>query len=170
MKILVLNGSPRKNMNTAFMCQAFKEGAMEAGHDVEVIQVGTMDIKGCTACEYCHTTGEGICTLIDDMVEILPKLKDCDMLVFASPIYYMGMTAQMHAAINRMYAVGKPGAKKFALLLSSGSPGFYDAAITQYKQIVGFMGAQDMGIITAYGDQNKSEEKKDEIFAFAKAL
>ena len=61
MKILVLNGSPRKNGNTAALVEAFKEGAESAGNEVKVWNVGTMKIAGCLGCEYCHTKGAGQC-------------------------------------------------------------------------------------------------------------
>ena len=60
MKIAVFNGSPRKE-NTFAMVEAFKEGAVAAGHEVEVYHVGQMKIAGCLGCEYCHTKGEGAC-------------------------------------------------------------------------------------------------------------
>ena len=82
MKITVLNGSPRKT-NTTAMVDAFAEGAKEAGHEVEVLQVGRMKIAGCMACEYCHTTGEGQCVQKDDWQKVQPAFEDCDMIVFA---------------------------------------------------------------------------------------
>ena len=94
MKITVLNGSPRKQ-NTTAMAEAFAEGARAAGHEVEVLQVGKMKINGCLACEYCHGKGAGQCVQKDDMEKVMPAYKDCDMIVFASPIYYFDMTAQL---------------------------------------------------------------------------
>lgn len=170
MKIAVFNGSPRKE-NTAAMVDAFCEGAKAAGHEVEVLQVGKMKIAGCLACEYCHTKGEGSCVQKDDIEKILPAYKEADMVVFASPIYYFAMTAQMEAAIQRVYCIGKPQkAKKAALLLSSGSPGVYDSAIAQFKGYTGYTGLEAVGIITANGDENKSEAKLNEIRDFAKSL
>ena len=170
MKITVLNGSPRKQ-NTAAMVEAFAEGAKAAGHEVEVIQVGKMKINGCLACEYCHGKGEGTCVQKDDMEKVMPAYKDCDMIVFASPIYYFDMTAQLSAAIQRVYAIGKPPrAAKAALLLSSASPNPFEGAIATYKTMVGFMGLEDAGIITAAGDENGSEAKLAEIREFAAAL
>ena len=169
MKIAILNGSPRKE-NTAAMIDAFKEGAEEAGHEVEVLHVGKMKINGCLACEYCHTKGEGKCIQKDDLEKIMPAYLESDMLVFASPIYYFAPTAQLEAAWQRVYCIGKPAkATKAALLLSSGS-GAYDAAIAQYKAFTGYVGIQDMGVCTATGDENKSEAKLAEIKAFAKTL
>ena len=170
MKITVLNGSPRKT-NTTAMVDAFAEGAKETGHEVEVLQVGRMKIAGCMACEYCHTTGEGQCVQKDDWQKVQPAFEDCDMIVFATPIYYFTMTAQMEAAIQREYCIGKPPkATKAAMLLSSGSPGVYDGAIAQFKGFTAFTGIEDAGVITAFGDENRSEAKMAEIREFAKNL
>ena len=170
MKITVLNGSPRKT-NTTAMVEAFTEGAKEAGHEVEVLQVGRMKIAGCMACEYCHTTGEGQCAQKDDWQKVQPAFEDCDMIVFATPIYYFTMTAQMEAAIQREYCIGKPPkATKAAMLLSSGSPGVYDGAIAQFKGFTAFTGIEDAGVITAFGEENQSEAKMAEIREFAKNL
>lgn len=170
MKIAVLNGSPKVG-NTAAMVNAFAEGAKEAGHEVEILHVGKMKINGCLGCEYCHGKGEGQCVQKDDMEKVMPAYKDADMVVFASPIYYFGMTAQLSAAIQRVYAIGKPAkATKAALLLSSGSPTPYDGAIATYKGILAYTGIEDAGIITAAGEENGSEAKLAEIRAFAKAL
>ena len=169
MKIAVLNGSP-KTGNTAAMVNAFAEGAKEAGHEVEILHVGKMKIAGCLGCEYCHGKGEGKCIQKDDMEKLMPAYLESDMIVFASPIYYFSMTAQLEAALQRVYCIGKPAkAAKAALLLSSAS-GAYDAAITQYKAFTGFTGIEDMGVCTATGEENKAEAKMAEIRAFAKGL
>ena len=169
MKIAILNGSP-KTANTAAMISAFAEGAKEAGHEVEILHVGRMKINGCLACEFCHTKGEGKCIQKDDMEKVMPAYKEADMNVFASPIYYFDMTAQILAAIQRVYAIGKPAASKAALLLSAASPNPFDGAIATYKAILTYTGINDAGIITAGGEENGSEEKLSEIRAFAKAL
>ena len=170
MKITILNGSPRKQ-NTAAMVEAFAEGAKAAGHEVETIQVGKLKINGCLACEYCHGKGEGKCIQKDDMEKVMPAYQDCDMIVFASPIYYFDMTAQLSAAIQRVYAIGKPPkATKAALLLSSATPNPIEGAIATYKNMLAFMGIEDKGVITAAGDENGSEAKLAEIREFAKAL
>ena len=170
MKIAVLNGSPRKG-NTAAMIDAFVKGAEEAGHEVEVLHVGRMKIAGCLGCEYCHTKGEGKCVQKDDMEKVMPAYQTADMIVFASPIYYFGLTAQLCAAIQRVYAIGKPvKATKAALLLSSASPDVYAGATGTYKAYCAFTGLEDKGVITAAGAQNGSEAKLNEICAFAKAL
>ena len=169
MKIAVFNGSPRKQ-NTAAMIDAFCEGAKKAGHEVEVYHVGRMNIAGCKGCEYCHTKGAGTCIQKDDFEKLLPAYRESDMIVFASPIYYFNTTAQMQAAIQRVYCIGKPlKAKKAALLLSMGSAG-YESAAAQFKGYMDYAGIENVGIITAAGSENQSAEKQNEIRAFAENL
>ena len=169
MKIAVFNGSPRKE-NTAAMIEAFCQGAEAAGHQVQVFHVGKMKINGCLGCEYCHGKGEGKCIQKDDMEKIMPAYLESDMIVFASPLYYFAPTAQLEAAMQRVYCIGKPAKATKAALLLSAAAGPYDAAIAQYKIYTGFTGIQDMGIITATGEENKSEAKLAEIRAFAEKL
>lgn len=170
MKIAVLNGSPRTE-NTSAMVAAFKEGAEAAGHEVEVLHVGKMKIAGCLGCEYCHGKGEGTCVQKDDMDKVMPAYLTADMVVYASPIYYFDVTAQLAAAMQRVYAIGKPAkAAKAALLLSSSSPSPYAGAIQSYKDMTGYLGLEDAGVITAAGDENGSDAKLAEIRDFAKAL
>ena len=170
MKITIFNGSPRKE-NTFAMAEAFAAGAKAAGHEVEILHVGRMKIAGCLGCEYCHTKGEGKCIQKDDMEKVIPAYLESDMLVFASPIYYFDMTAQLSAAIQRMYCIGKPAkATKAALLLSAMSPNPFGGATATFKDLCAFTGIEVAGIITAAGDENKSEAKLKEIFEFAKAL
>ncbi len=152
MKIVVLNGSPHKTGNTAALVDAFQKGATSAGHEVVVCPVGTMNIKGCLGCEYCHTKGEGACIQKDDMQKVYPELNSADMVVIASPIaspvYYFGISGQMQSTVSRFYAGMKPAkATKYSLILSSASPNVYAGIETQYKTMVGFFGAEDAGII-----------------------
>ena len=105
------------------------------------------------------------------MDKVMPAYLEADMIVYASPIYYFAMTAQLFAAMQRVYAMGKPTkATKAALLLSSASPAPYEGSIATYKTAVGYMGLEDAGNITAAGDENASETKLAEVRDFARAL
>ncbi len=172
MKILVLNGSPHKDGATSDMLSAFERGAAEAGHTVTIVPVAHKRINGCMACEYCHEKEPGVCAQKDDMQELYPEFLSADMIVFASPIYYFTLSAQLQAVIHRTYAFGIPkNVKKVALVLSSGSKYVYGAAITQYFQsIVEYWGVENAGIFTANGRQNKSEKKRKELYQFGKSL
>lgn len=172
MKILVLNGSPRPNGATADMVVAFAKGASEAGHTVSVVPVARRNVKGCLGCEYCHGKGGGNCVQKDDMQELYPEFLSSDMVVFASPIYYFTLSAQLQAVIHRTYAFGIPrNVKQTALILSSGDAGVYEPAIGEYHNaIVEWWGVEDMGIFTAHGSENKSEAKRRELYEFGRGL
>ncbi len=163
MKIAILNGSPRKE-NTAAMVEAFRQGAEAAGHEVEVLHVGKMKINGCLACEYCHGKGNGACIQKDDMQELYPLMAEAEVLVLAAPIYYFTMNAQIQAPIQRMYCVNSPAkVKKMALLMSSYSPGVYDGATAEYRDICHYWGVADSGIVTAKIDEQKTEATRRKI-------
>lgn len=172
MKILVLNGSPRRQGNTAAMVGAFVDGVAESGHEVTVVNVCQKKIAGCLACEYCHTKGEGKCIQQDDMQEVYPILEEAEMIVLASPVYYHSFTGQLQCAINRIYALDKPkNLKKAALILSSGSDHVYCGAIYEYQNsFLNYLKLEDMGIFSAYGKQNQSEEKLNELREFGRSL
>ena len=170
MKIVVLNGSPRPKGNTAALIAAFREGAESRGHEVTVLPVGTMKIGGCKGCEYCHTKGGGACVQKDDMAEVYPALAEAELLVLASPVYYFGLTGQLQSVISRFYAVMAPAAKKFALLLTSGSPDVYGAIEAQYRGILNFIQAQDLGIFEYNGKQVGTDEALAEVRAFGESL
>ncbi len=172
MKILVLNGSPRPNGNTAGMVAAFAEGARESGHEVRIIDVCKKKIGGCLACEYCHTKGGGKCIQQDDMQEVYPLLEEAEMIVLASPIYYHSITGQLQCAVNRIYALDKPkNLKKAALILSSGSDHVYSGAIFEYQNsFLQYLHLEDMGIYSAHGKENGSEEKLNALREFGRKL
>ena len=160
MKILVLNGSPRANGNTAKMVAAFREGAEDAGSSVTVIEVCKKRIGGCMACEYCHTKGGGKCIQQDDMQEVYPLLEEAEMIVLASPIYYHSFSGQLQCAINRIYALDKPKKlRKAALILSSGSDLVYSGAIFEYQNsFLQYLHLEDCGMFAAHGEENQSPE------------
>lgn len=171
MKIVVLNGSPHANGNTAAMVEAFVKGAAEAGHAVSVIPVGMMQINGCQGCGWCRGAGSGKCIQQDDMQKVYPQIADAEMFVFASPVYYFTMSAQIQAAIHRFYVWGKhPTMKKCAMLLSSYSPNVYDGALGQYRGMLRWFGAEDCGIVTSDNTTNKTPAKLEECYALGKGL
>ena len=78
MNILILQGSPRANGNTAWMAEEFKKAAEAAGHEVTLVNVAKKKIAGCLACEYCHNKGNGACIQKDDMQELYPLMAEAD--------------------------------------------------------------------------------------------
>ena len=128
MKIAVVNGSARKG-NTLAAIEAFSEGA-KANHEIEIIQADKLNIgfcKGCGACE-CHKG----CVDKDDTNPTIDKLVAADMIVFATPVYWWGMTAQTKLVIDKCYCRGAQiKGKIIGVLVPGGSP--VDA--TQYELI-----------------------------------
>ena len=175
MRILVLNGSPRPKGSTKGMVEAFREGAVTAGHQVDVVDVCRLKIGGCLACEYCHTKGQGSCVQKDDMQEVYALLKEAEMLVIASPIYYHGISGQLKCVIDRFYAAAyptkPPHLKKVAMILSSGDANMYDGAMFSYQgDFLDYLGLEGMGVFTAHGGENGSAAKLNELKEFGMSL
>ena len=174
MRVLILNGSPRSKGNTSQMIKAFCEGLEEACHEYGVYNVCKMNVHGCLACEYCHRKGKGTCIQKDDMQNIYHELKEADMLVIASPIYYHGLTGQLKCVIDRLYAAAYPDKpeklKKVAMFLSSGDPDMYDGALFSYQgDFLDYLKLEGMGVFTTHGGQ-VSDEKLAELKAFGASL
>ncbi len=164
MKILILQGSPRANGNTAWMAEEYKKFAEAAGHEVTLVNVSKKKIAGCLACEFCHNKGNGACIQKDDMQELYPLMAEAEVLVLAAPIYYFTLCAQIQAPIQRMYCVNKPAkVEKMALLISSYSPNVYDGAKAEFRDICNYWGVENMGVVTAKNDEQKTEETKQKV-------
>ena len=175
MNILVLNGSPRPNGNTKQMAEAFRSGALSVGHRVDVVDICKLHINGCLACEYCHTKGRGECIQKDDMQELYALLREAEMLVIASPIYYHGISGQLKCVIDRFYSAAyptkPPKLKKVAMILSSGDADMYNGALFSFKgDFLDYLGLENMGVFTAHGAQNGSAVKLEELREFGASL
>ncbi len=101
MKVLLLNGSPRNNGNTAFALREMENIFEKEGIETETIVVGNMDIRGCLSCGKCSQTGK--CAIDDIVNEIAPKFQEADGLVVATPVYYASMNATISALLQRLF-------------------------------------------------------------------
>ena len=105
-KIIIIDGGPRKNMNTAKLLQSFAEGAKSASIDVEVktIRLYDLDYKGCMSCMACKLKGRAsnICRFKDSLTSILEEIAQADGLVLGSPIYFGEVTGLMRAFLERL--------------------------------------------------------------------
>ena len=171
MQILLLQGSPRAKGNTAWMAEEFKNAAEAAGHQVTLVNVAHKHIAGCLACEYCHGKGNGACIQKDDMQELYPLMAQAEALVLAAPIYYFTLSAQIQAPIQRMYCVNAPAkVKKMALLMSSYSPGVYDGALAEFRDICNYWQVENIGHVSAKIDEQKTEATKQKIVEMVNRL
>ena len=109
---------------------------------------------------YCWAHN-GQCVQKDDMAKVFAELKDADMVVFASPIYWFDITAQLKTVIDRLYALGSVGFNfhKTALLLDAGADDVFTAAVAQYKATTAYLKWEDMGIIKIPNMENKDSMK-----------
>ena len=98
-KMLVINGSPRFRGNTETVLDAFIEGAKEAGAEVTKIRLVEIHHKNCSGCNSCHKDGH--CILNDELTPVFDQMMQSDILVLASPIYSMSVTAEMKSFIDR---------------------------------------------------------------------
>ncbi len=101
MKVLLLNGSPRSNGNTSLALQEMEQVFREQAFEVETIQIGNREVRGCIACGHCLKAGK--CVFDDVVNEIAPKLKEADGLVIASPVYYASANATLIACLDRLF-------------------------------------------------------------------
>ena len=105
-KIMIIDGGPRKNFNTASMLQKFAEGANAVSSDVEVktVRLYELDYKGCMSCMACKIKGKAsnVCKFKDALTPILEEIAQADGLVLGSPIYFGQVTGQMQAFLERL--------------------------------------------------------------------
>ena len=154
MKIIVLMGSPNKNGSTSILMEQFKLGAEESGHAVEVIDVCHADIHPCTGCVRCGY--EGPCVQKDDVEDIRRTLLSADMVVFATPLYYYGMTAQLKTVIDRFCAynssLNSRHLKSALLAVAWNADDWtFDALEAHYKTLVRYINFEDKGMVLGYG-------------------
>lgn len=154
MKIIILEGSPNRKGSSNLLADCFKQGAEEAGHTVEIIDAAHADIHPCTGCIHCGY--EGPCVQKDEMDRIRPKILEADMLVFATPLYYYGMSAQLKVLIDRFCAFNSSVQRrhmKSALLAAAWNSDdwTFEALESHYKTLVRYLNLADMGMVLGAG-------------------
>jgi multimeric flavodoxin WrbA len=176
--ILILTGSPRRNGNSNRLAKALAEGAREAGHTVQVQDVGRAQLRGCLACERCWQGTDKPCVQQDDMQALFPVLEQADVVVLASPLYFFGLSAQLKAAIDRLYPYYGDASpvdlrgKECALLLTAASddPADWVGVLETYNILTGYLKWQDRGQIVADGVSAVGDIEGHEALQRARAL
>lgn len=154
MKIVVLMGSPNKNGSTGLLAEEFARGAREAGHSVERIDAAHADVHPCTGCIHCGY--EGPCVQKDGVDAIRAKILGADMMVFATPLYYYGMSAQLKALLDRFCAFNGSIQKKRmrSALISvawNSDDWTFEALMAHYRTLARYLNLTDMGTVLGYG-------------------
>jgi multimeric flavodoxin WrbA len=182
-KVVILLGSPRKDGNSTALAEQLADAAADAGAKVETFYLHGMKICPCSACEACHKPGAKGCVRQDDMQRLYPELKDADAIVFASPIYWFTMSAQMKLALDRCYALITPEGhafrgKKIGLVFSFGGEDPFDSgctnAIRTFQDAFNFIGAEIVGMVygsaAAPGDIRRNEKAMTEAAELGRKL
>ena len=148
--ILIVDGGPRRAMNTAALCDAFAEGARAASPEIEVERVRLYDLpayKGCVSCLACKLKGRetGLCAVRDGLTDALRAANDADGLAIASPIYFSEWTAMTRAFLERLvfpwlrytdFSCAAPKKKPLAWIYSMNAPESMMPDIRQHLAIL----------------------------------
>ena len=162
--ILIISGGGRPNGNTAQLIAAFKRGAEEAGHAVELVSLLKTEVRGCLGCNACRYGKP--CVQKDGFNELAPRIKAADLVVFASPLYFWTVSARLKALVERFYCIAeedenpplgryeKSPVRDSALLMTSADNLFwtFEQAASYYQfAIVNYIGFHDRGMLLAGG-------------------
>jgi multimeric flavodoxin WrbA len=164
-KISVLLGSPRKNGNSAVLAGNLSEGAKEKGAQVRFFSLHEMDISPCTGCDSCQDNPGSGCVINDEMKAVYEDLLGSDAIVFAGPVYWFSVSAQMKTVIDRMYAIGGGDAnvlkgKTFGIILTYADDDPFVSgasnAVRMFQDIAAYLGTRIEGVV--HGSAHKAGE------------
>lgn len=160
-KVLIISSSPRKNGNTELLCQSFAKGARQQGHSVVEIYLNEKHIDFCDGCAYCEKH-PGKCTHHDDMAEIIVELIKCDVVVFASPVYFYSISGQMKAFIDRLVTAYRMITNKevyYIFAAGDKKPNFKIIELCMRGLVSCMTNSKVLGIIQAGGIRQHGEVK-----------
>lgn len=169
-KIVILNGSPRQSGNTSALVKAFTEGAESVGNTVTEFFLDRMEIHGCKGCFGGHSSRKCPCVQKDDMSAIYPAVKECDVIVLATPLYYWNMSGQICTAIDRLFALEEGDGnllrghgRSCALLMAAEGHGFEDVTL-YFDHLMEHLRWRNLGHVLAGGNMNVGDiQGKKEI-------
>ena len=161
--IVVLNGSPRRRGNTAALVREFTRGAEEAGHTVTEFFLDGMEIHGCKGCFGGRSSRACPCVQQDDMSRIYPAVRESDVVVLASPLYYWNMSGQLRTAVDRLFALEEGDGnllrgcgRASCLLMAAEGNGFEDVR-TYYDHLMEHLRWKNLGHVLAGGNMDTGD-------------
>jgi len=144
----------RKNGNTARLVQSFADGAVQ-NNNVEIVYVADYNVNPCIGCNSCFVREGNKCFQDDDMVKIYEKLRNADIVVIASPVYFYGISAQLKAIVDRLHTPMRNTfhIKKLGLLLVGAAylPNLFDPILMQYQMVLEFFKLESIGTVLVRG-------------------
>lgn len=154
MKIVFLRSSPHKNGSSNLLADSFKQGVLQNGHEVIEFDIGLQYLKPCFGCDHCGMDGD--CIHHDGMTEIKKTILSSDMVVFVTPLYYYGFSAQLKLVIDRFYSFNSRLMNKHlksALLVASwdNENDTMDEIVKHYQKLCEYLHFNDQGMILGLG-------------------
>lgn len=173
MKITVITGSPHKKGTSALLADEFIRGALENGHDVFRFDAAFEKIGSCLGCDKCIL--DGTCIQKDAMEKLNPKLITSDVVVFVTPLYYFGMSAQLKSVVDRFYAINSKltGDKKTAILMATAydeNDWTMESLVKHYETVIQYLKWKDSGKVLACGCGMRSDIENSKYPALAYQL
>lgn len=158
-RVLILSSSPRKNGNSDTLCHNLMSGAKDSGNEVVEIFINDKNINYCKACAYCEKHN-GVCTIKDDMVDIIKEIFASDVIVFASPVYFYSISGQLKTLIDRLVTAYRLITNKevyYIFAAGDKNPNFKIIELCMRGLVSCFAGSKVMGMIQAGGVRKKGE-------------
>ncbi len=177
MDVVVLMGSPNRRGSTSMLAERFAEGARESGHTVRIIDTAHADVSTCTGCVPCGY--DGPCVQKDDMEGIRKEILQADMIVFATPLYYFGMSAQLKTLVDRFCSfngsIQRKRMKSAQLAVAWNSAGWtFDSLESHYRTLVRYLNLDDRGMVLGKGcgtpDMTRRSGYPEQAYRLGKSL
>jgi multimeric flavodoxin WrbA len=159
-KILILKGSPREHGNSAALAEQVAAGARATGAQVESVYLHGLAIQPCDGCDFCQGAADMGCAIDDDMQLLYPKIRDADAIVYASPVYWFTISAQLKLFMDRCYALGGGSdyaashalaGKRIGIVLTYGGDDPFDSgainAIRMFQDVFNYLPAEIAGMV-----------------------
>lgn len=166
-KVVVISSSPRKGGNSDTMCDEFVKGAIEGGNEAVKYFLEDIEFESCKACYKCKTP-EMKCFQEDGIEEILDKMMEADVIVYATPIYYYSMTGTLKMFFDRCYPIfNHLEDKDYYIITAVGSSN--GDALTGIRSFIGFSkNPTEKAVFTSVGDVKTQEDLLNEVFQAGK--
>ena len=159
--IIILNAAARKQGNTSALVKSFTEGARDSGNTVTEFYLQTMTIRGCLGCMGCKGKADP-CTQKDDMSQIYDAFLKADVIVLASPVYFLGIAGTLKTAIDRLFAVfakyGEEECQRDSVLLMTSDDPCYEETVSWYRGFVDSVGWNNLGEVLGSGNSEQAKE------------
>ena len=182
-KVLIVKGSPREHGNSAALADQVAAGARAAGAQVESVYLHGLDIQPCDGCDFCQATADMSCAIDDDMQRLYPLVREADAIVYASPVYWFTVSAQLKLFMDRCYALGGGSdytashglaGKRIGIVLTYGGDDPFDSgainAIRMFQDVFDYIPAKIAGMVYGCASGPGEIQQNTDLMAKAREL